>query len=117
VAFLPRKDQRRLYDAHPDEIRELGLGATLAEFTGNLDKIRVRGFYLGVGEISPERAGIAVPVFQEDRRIFGALTVTFLATRLNTIAQDRTAALLQSAARRIESLALATRMKEQAPAA
>ncbi|MFY0475552.1 hypothetical protein [Achromobacter marplatensis] len=45
-----------------------------------------------------------------------ALTVTFLATRLNTIAQDKTTALLQSAARRIESLALAARMKEQAPA-
>lgn len=116
VAFLPRKDQRRLYEAHADEIRDLGLGATQAEFTGKLDQIRVQGFYLGVGEISPERAGIAVPVFQEDRRVFGALTVTFLAARLNTIAQDKTTALLQSAARRIESLALATRMKEQAPA-
>ncbi|MNL16981.1 HTH-type transcriptional regulator KipR [compost metagenome] len=116
VAFLPRKDQRKLYEGHVEEVRALGLGDTLAEFTARLDTIRVQGFYLGVGEISPERAGIAVPVFQEDRRIFGALTVTFLATRLNTIAQDKTTALLQSAARRIESLALATRIKEQAPA-
>ena len=116
VAFLPRKDQRKLYEAHTDEVRALGLGDTLGEFTARLDTIRVQGAYLGVGEISPERAGIAVPVFQEDRRIFGALTVTFLATRLNTIAQDKTTALLQSAARRIESLALAARMKEQAPA-
>ncbi len=116
VAFLPRKDQRKLYEAHTDEVRALGLGDTLGEFTAKLDTIRVQGAYLGVGEISPERAGIAVPVFQEDRRIFGALTVTFLATRLNTIAQDKTTALLQSAARRIESLALAARMKEQAPA-
>ncbi|EJO31972.1 transcriptional regulator family protein 8 [Achromobacter marplatensis] len=115
VAFLPRKDQRKLYEAHTDEVRALGLGDTLGEFTARLDTIRVQGAYLGVGEISPERAGIAVPVFQEDRRIFGALTVTFLATRLNTIAQDKTTALLQSAARRIESLALAARMKEQAP--
>jgi len=116
VAFLPRKDQRKLYETHTDEVRALGLGDTLGEFTAKLDTIRVQGAYLGVGEISPERAGIAVPVFQEDRRIFGALTVTFLATRLNTIAQDKTTALLQSAARRIESLALAARMKEQAPA-
>ncbi|HCW20669.1 IclR family transcriptional regulator [Achromobacter sp.] len=116
VAFLPRKDQRKLFEAHTDEVRALGLGDTLGEFTAKLDTIRVQGAYLGVGEISPERAGIAVPVFQEDRRIFGALTVTFLATRLNTIAQDKTTALLQSAARRIESLALAARMKEQAPA-
>ncbi|MNR21335.1 Bacterial transcriptional regulator [compost metagenome] len=116
MAFLPRKDQRKLYEGHVEEVRALGLGDTLAEFTARLDTIRVQGFYLGVGEISPERAGIAVPVFQEDRRIFGALTVTFLATRLNTIAQDKTTALLQSAARRIESLALATRIKEQAPA-
>lgn len=116
VAFLPRKDQRKLYEAHAEDVRALGLGDTLTEFTAKLDTIRVQGAYLGVGEISPERAGIAVPVFQEDRRIFGALTVTFLATRLNTIAQDKTTALLQSAARRIESLALAARMKEQAPA-
>ncbi|WMD18125.1 IclR family transcriptional regulator [Achromobacter seleniivolatilans] len=116
IAFLPRKDQRRLYDDHVEEVHASGLGDTLAAFTASLDAIRVQGFYLGVGEISSERAGIAVPVFQEDRRIFGALTVTFLATRLNTIAQDKTTALLQSAARRIESLALATRIKEQAPA-
>ena len=117
VAFLPRKDQRKLYEAHAEEVRALGLGDTLGEFTARLDTNRVQGAYRGVGEISPERAGIAVPVFQEDRRIFGALTVTFLATRLNTIAQDKTTALLQSAARRIESLALAARMKEQAPVA
>ncbi|WZB74873.1 hypothetical protein WJ972_32150 [Achromobacter insuavis] len=54
-------------------------------------------------------------MFQEDRRIFGALTVTFLATRLNTIAQDKTTALLQAAARRIESLALASRIKNRPP--
>lgn len=116
IAFLPRKDQRKLYEAHPADVEAAGLGQTQAEFTRRLDEIRVRGFYLGIGEMSPERAGIAVPVFQEDRRIFGALTVTFLATRLNTIAQDKTAALLQAAARRIESLALASRIKEQAPA-
>ena len=116
LAFLPRKDQRKLYEGHAADVEAAGLGATQAEFIRHLDEIRVRGAYLGVGEISPERAGIAVPVFQEDRRVFGALTVTFLATRLNTIAQDKTTALLQAAARRIESLALATRIKEQAPA-
>lgn len=116
IAFLPRKDQRKLYEAHAEEIRAHGLGDTLAEYTARLDTVRVQGFYLGVGEISSERAGIAVPVFQEDRHIFGALTVTFLATRLNTIAQDKTTALLQSAARRIESLALVSRMKDQSAA-
>jgi DNA-binding IclR family transcriptional regulator len=111
VASLTRKEQRTLYAAHGDEINECGLGGTLAEFTAFLDDVRAQGYYLGVGEISPERAGIAVPVFQEGGRLFGALTTTFNATRLNTMSTGKTVALLQAAVRRIESLALAARLE------
>ena len=52
VAFLPRKDQRKLYEAHAEEVRALGLGDTLGEFTARLDTIRVQGAYLGVGAVS-----------------------------------------------------------------
>ena len=45
VAFLPRKDQRKLYEAHAEEVRALGLGDTLGEFTARLDTIRVQGAY------------------------------------------------------------------------
>ena len=69
LAFLPRKDQRKLYEGHAADVEAAGLGATQAEFIRHLDEIRVRGAYLGVGEISPERAGIAVPVFQEEEPV------------------------------------------------
>jgi DNA-binding IclR family transcriptional regulator len=111
IASLTRKEQRALYAAHADEIRHHGMGDTLSDFTTILDGIRSQGYYLGVGEISPERAGLAVPVFQEGGRLFGALTTTFHATRLNTMSTEKTAALLQAAARRIESLALAARLE------
>lgn len=117
LAFLTRKEQRKLYEQHADEIRACGMGDSFADFRKQLDAIHSQGYYLGIGEISPERAGISVPLMQEDKRVFGALTVTFRAHRLSTISQEKTIALLQSAARRIESRALASRIQKQGEAA
>ncbi|WYX19669.1 helix-turn-helix domain-containing protein [Achromobacter xylosoxidans] len=43
LAFLPRKDQRKLYEGHAADVEAAGLGATQAEFIRHLDEIRVRG--------------------------------------------------------------------------
>jgi DNA-binding IclR family transcriptional regulator len=110
LASLGRKDQRRLYLSHANEIRDHGLGDTLIDFTAYLDVIRDRGYYLGIAEISPDRAGIAVPVWQEKGRLFGGLTVTFQSTRLNTISLEKTVTLMRMAAQRIESSALAAQL-------
>jgi DNA-binding IclR family transcriptional regulator len=116
LASLTRKEQRKLYDAHAGEIEACGLGANQTDFITYLDVIRARGYYVGIGEISADRAGIAVPVLQEGGRIFGGLTVTFHATRLNTISLEKTVSLLQNAVRRIESLALASKLKSSGDA-
>lgn len=109
LAFLTRKEQRKLYADHQKEIALAGMGISEAEFLAALDAVRLSGHYLGIGEMSPGRAGFSVPILLEDKRIFGALTVTFLASRLETISQEKTVALLHSSARRIESLALAAK--------
>jgi DNA-binding IclR family transcriptional regulator len=111
LANLTRKEQRTLYSENAELIAKEGLADSLEAFTLYLDAVRTRGYYIGVGEMSEDRAGIAVPVRQEGGRVFGALTVTFPATRLSTISVEKTVSLLQTAARRIESLALASKLE------
>lgn len=101
IAHMNARDRRRLFDLHEEEIVQSGLGATFKAFSERLDEIKARGCYVNIGEMSKERASFAVPVFQEGRRIFGALTATFLAARMATISQEKTLELLMAASRRI----------------
>lgn len=110
VAFLPKKMQRKLYDADPAAASAAGLGDSFEAVCARLEALRLAGYYLGIGEISPSRAGLSVPVFQEDNQISGALTVTFPAERLQTMSKENVVALLQTAARRIEAKALSARL-------
>lgn len=117
LAYVPRKTLRKLYESGAQEAQEAGLGKSFDEVVTTLAAIRTSGFYLGVAEISPSRAGISVPVFQADGQIAGALSVTFPASRLETMSAEKVVALLRSAARRIEAIALSTRLAQPSESA
>jgi DNA-binding IclR family transcriptional regulator len=82
---LYRHHGARLVRHHVEEGAELPLdrgagGHVLMAYTGGVgaryDDIRRKGFCVSLGERDPEIAGIAAPVFGQDRRFLGALGIT-----------------------------------------
>lgn len=79
--------------------------AYLGEKGAVYDEIRAKGFYFTAGERDPQVASLAVPIFEDGGRLFGALAVTGPPNRFDSAAvQDHLVHLRRAAAQLTRSL-------------
>ena len=98
VAHLPRAALLRLYEAHAAEIAELGHGATWAEFRTRMAALRNEGMALSLGELDPGVGAAAVPIFNGEDEVVGALALVGTVQRLHEIGNAQLCAWLDDAA-------------------
>jgi DNA-binding IclR family transcriptional regulator len=101
VAFLPKAQQRRLYERNAEEADRAGLGSSFAEFEANMRTVRKARFAVSFGELNEGNVGIAAPIFQTSRTSYGSLTVVLSAAAFQTIDRDALVRAMKEAARRI----------------
>lgn len=100
LAFMPRVQLKRIYEQQAIECRRAGLGSTWKEFRSALAAIRRDGCVIGQGELDPHVIGIAAPIFAEDERILGSLTLIVSKLRYKLMDQTRLVELVLEASRR-----------------
>jgi DNA-binding IclR family transcriptional regulator len=98
VAHLPRAALLRLYEEHAAEIAELGHGATWAEFRTRMAALRAQGMALSLGELDPGVGAAAVPIFNGEDEVVGALALVGTVQRLREIGNPQLRAWLDDAA-------------------
>lgn len=75
LAHLPTRMLRSTYDRHCEEIEKAGLGSDWEDFRRAMSAIRRAGFCVSHGEVDRGLAGVAVPVFDPDRKLLGSLGI------------------------------------------
>ncbi|HNG81681.1 MAG TPA: IclR family transcriptional regulator C-terminal domain-containing protein, partial [Burkholderiaceae bacterium] len=111
AAHLPRAALLRLYEEHAAEITGLGLGSSWAEFRSGMAALRAEGMALSLGELDPGVGAAAVPIFNGEDEVVGALALVGTVQRLNEIGNPQLRAWLDDAAAGIRSaLAAAPRV-------
>jgi DNA-binding IclR family transcriptional regulator len=103
LPFLPRAQLKRIYGAHAEDCRRAGLGSTWEEFVAALAPIRRSGYVIGHGELDPHVIGIAAPIFADEKRVFGSLTLILSKSRYDLLDKERILGALLDASRRITS--------------
>ena len=73
LAFLPLHQLRRIYANHAQAVAQAGLGEVWDAFRKALRIIRKNGFVMTAGEVHPNVAGVAAPVFNKDQEVLGSL--------------------------------------------
>jgi DNA-binding IclR family transcriptional regulator len=91
----------------PAHILRAWSGAADLSATPAAAEARKAGFYISVGERSPEVSAVAAPVFGAGRALRGALTVSGLTSRFGPAAREAAAQMVVSAARRLSEGAAA----------
>lgn len=87
LAYLPPRELRRLYDAHPAEIAASSLGATWPAFRSAMTQMRRIGHAVTHAEVDADRIGISVPVLDVSRRVLGSLSYVIAASEERAIAR------------------------------
>ncbi|MBN9426688.1 MAG: hypothetical protein J0H09_09280 [Burkholderiales bacterium] len=75
LAWLPRHQQRQIYQQHAQQIMAQGMGESWEAFRANLDQIKKAGFYMSWGEIEPNVGAAVVPVFDPNGENVAALNL------------------------------------------
>ena len=106
VAFMPRARQKRLYESHrdalPPEIRRLGF----ARFHNRMLSVRRAGYAVSIGELDPDKVGIAAPL-RSRGQVSGSLCLVLTTTRYATSNQDLLAELIVDSTRCINDALIA----------
>ena len=100
VGHLPRPTARALY-ADPIsrvQIQKSKFGATCQEFRDRLAEIRRAGVCVASSEADPERVGIAGPIFDRGRHVFGSITLVLEESSATARAMARASKMVQAAA-------------------
>ena len=109
---LYRENSPNLLRFHVEEGMRLRLttgasGLVLRHFSGedvgDLSRFNDNGTVVSVGETNPNISSIAAPVFNSERELVGALTVSGLATRFDAAARADAIPLLESLARSLSN--------------
>jgi len=117
LAFAPLRTLKRLYAAHADAVREVGLGDGWSDFLANLRAMRKTGYALARAAYDPGRFAIAAPVLDEERRPLGSLSYILEEAKADDRTVKRLAAILVAAAREVEADMRAEHLKASPPEA
>ena len=116
LSWLPRHQQKQIYQAHADEVRECRMGSSWEAFRTELDQIRKAGFYMSWGELEPTLGAAVVPVFNPDGENVAALSLLDSPENIQAADGAQMKALLEEAAWKIRQR-LAYSTWQEAPVA
>lgn len=100
----PREVRHHVEEGRRATLRVGAAGKVIRAFSKhardpNLQNVRTRGWAISLGEKDPDLAAIAVPVFNRDKELLGALTVSAVRSRFSTEKQQLAREALLSAAK------------------
>lgn len=101
LAWLARHQQRQIYQAHAQEIKDAQMGDSCEAFIAQLDQIKKSGFYMSWGELEPNVGAAVVPVFNPDGDNVAVLNMLDSPQNIRTTDPVQTKALLEEAAWKI----------------
>jgi DNA-binding IclR family transcriptional regulator len=102
LAYMPRASLVRLYEERAVEIDANGMGGTWTEFRKYLSAIRRDKFYFSVGEVEPDVAAAAVPVFNDENEAVAALSLVGTTREFEAVGKDKARSSLTVAAKQIQ---------------
>jgi DNA-binding IclR family transcriptional regulator len=100
LAYLLPRQLRRIFDSAPPQHLER-LGSTWNDFSKSMLRIRKDGYCISVGELDPDKSGIAAPIYDEKQRILGSITLVGNSERFNAFNKDFLSGLVTDAANKI----------------
>lgn len=102
IAALSPARHKRLYESHASEIAEAGLGETWKEFRAQMLKIQRDGHVISVGQLDPDAAGAAVPLYSGTSLEPAALILVTTRSRFALTDKTMLIELMKNSARQIE---------------
>jgi DNA-binding IclR family transcriptional regulator len=102
LAALSPARHKRLYESYAAEIAEAGLGDTWKAFRAQMLKIQHEGHVISVGQLDPDAAGAAVPLYTGTSLEPAALILVTTRSRFALTDQARLIELMKNSARQIE---------------
>lgn len=116
LAWLPRARLERLYERHAEELPAELRGRGFAALVDDMQAVRRAGHATSVGELDPDRVGMAVPVFRGERQVSGSLCLVLSTVRYQTANRELLVEMLgESAARISRALAEERGTAEESP--
>ncbi|MYZ52067.1 IclR family transcriptional regulator [Malikia spinosa] len=103
LAGLPPPQLHRLLDSHVNEVAAAGLPTDWPAFRRYYSQIRKDGHYFSNGELEANLAAIAVPLYQLDGSVIGALSLVTTVQRMAVIDLSKLTPLIQRAAQEISA--------------
>ena len=103
LAGMPTAQLRKLFDTHHAEIAAADLPEDWAEFRRYFSRVRKNGFYFSNGELESNLAAIAVPLYQADGTLLGALSLVTTVQRMAVIDITKITPLIQRTASEIST--------------
>lgn len=103
LAGLPPPQLHRLLDSHVAEVAAAGLPTDWSAFRRYYSQIRKDGHYFSNGELEANLAAIAVPLYQLDGSVIGALSLVTTVQRMAVIDLSKLTPLIQRAAQEISA--------------
>lgn len=76
IAFLPRHRMIPVIESNLDDLAAVGLGQTVPEILESLKRVRMAGYAVAYGEVTPGVVGLGAPVFDGGKSPVGSLCVT-----------------------------------------
>ena len=76
MAHLPRPRLLPLVERNLDDLRAVGLGASVEDVLQSLKKVRKAGYAVAYGEVTPGAVGIAAPILDDRRSPIASICVT-----------------------------------------
>lgn len=111
LAHRDRRRQRRIFERSEGDADRNGIGSDWATFSAALQKSRREGYCLSRDEAENGLSDIAAPIFDENREIMGAISLSY-PTGSPPVAESRLIKLAKQAANDI-SQRVAERAKDQ----
>ncbi|WP_188052136.1 IclR family transcriptional regulator [Azospirillum sp. Sh1] len=108
LAYLLPRQLKRLYEQHVGEPTLQNLGVTWKEFSKSMLQVRKNGYCISFGELDPEKAGLAAPIFDEKKRVLGSITLVGGLDRFSAFNENYLAKIVTDAASEITRRMAAT---------
>lgn len=104
LASFARPRLHQLYAGFRDEIRTAGLGESWEAFRSHMTSIRKRGHHVSRGELEPQLAAAAAPLFGAEENVVGAIALVASTKRFAVLDEEIIVNLVCQAAERITLL-------------
>lgn len=101
LAYLLPRQLKRLYEQHVGEPTLDPLGVTWKDFSKSMLRVRKCGYCISYGELDPEKAGLAAPIFDDKNRVLGSITLVGALERFSAFNESYLAKIVTEAAAEI----------------